>query len=445
MLVIDDDANILRMVKMVLEKKGYKPHCVGNATEGLKFLQVRRVPLVLLDVNLPDRNGRDVLKDIKGLYPSTQVIMISAEGSVRIAVECLRNGAYDFIEKPFEIEEFELRIHHFFEKCSLEEKVAVLEHQLGERYKFKSIVGGSPAMQKTLSSTEMAAQSNINVLITGESGTGKELIARAIHINSERKDQPFVAVNCSAIPENLIESELFGYEKGAFTGANNRKIGKFEVVGGGTLFLDEIGELPIEMQVKLLRVLQEREIERLGGNEVIAVNSRFIFATNRNLKEMIKEAQFREDLYYRINVLPIEILPLRERREDIPHLLKYFFERFNAGKSPVEIAADAMAELVAYDWPGNVRELENFVERTLLVKRNDPVIVKKDVESLYELAPRAQKEMIPKFDELEKNVLLETLKKASGNVVRAATLLNISRDTVYRKIKKHSIDLKSIG
>jgi DNA-binding NtrC family response regulator len=433
------------MVKMVLERKGYQPHCVATAAEGLNFLQLRKIPLVLLDVNLPDRSGRDVLKDIKGLYPSTQVIMVSAEGSVRIAVESLRNGAYDFIEKPFEVEEFEMRVQHFFEKCSLEEKVAVLEHQLGERYKFKSIVGGSSAMQKTLSATEMAAQSSINVLITGESGTGKELIARAIHINSERKDQPFVAVNCSAIPENLIESELFGYEKGAFTGANNRKIGKFEAVAGGTLFLDEIGELPIEMQVKLLRVLQEREIERLGGNEIIPVNGRFVFATNRNLKEMIKEEKFREDLYYRINVLPIEILPLRERREDIPHLLKYFFERFNAGKGAVEIAPDAMGELVAYDWPGNVRELENFVERTLLVKRNDPVIVKKDVESLYELSPRAQKEMIPKFEELEKNVLLETLKKASGNVARAATLLNISRDTVYRKIKKHSIDLKTIG
>ena len=325
----------------------------------------------------------------------------------------------------------------------------MLRKELGEKYKFKSMIGKSTEMKKVFDAIDLAAKSDLSVLIEGESGTGKELVARAIHFNGLQKQGSFVAVNCAAIPENLLESELFGHEKGSFTGALARRVGKFEQAQGGTLFLDEIGDLPPSLQVKLLRVLQEREIERVGGNQSIPIQVRFMVATNRDLKQLVNEQKFREDLYFRVNVFPIRIPSLRERKEDIPELLKYFIQKNQGKKPPVRVDPQALQGIMDYSWPGNIRELENFVERLLLVKKDRQVIMPEDIHSLLDPQkkepPAAREEVLSLQDrgkvmgDAEKAIFENALKETGGNVSKASKMVRVSRDTFYRKMKKYSL------
>ncbi|MBI1977376.1 MAG: sigma-54-dependent Fis family transcriptional regulator [Candidatus Omnitrophica bacterium] len=445
-LVVDDDKKISNLIDFHLKKRGYSTHCVFRGGGAIDFVRIHRSRLVLLDIRLPDMSGVEVLRELQRIAPETQVMMISAHADVKLAVDCMKLGAYDFIEKPLAFPELDAKVKHVFDHVRLREEVSTLKRELGDKYKYKSIVGKGRAMQKVFQGVDIAAKSDANVLIEGESGTGKELVARAVHFNGLGKEGPFVAVNCGAIPEHLLESELFGHEKGAFTGAIARKIGKFEQAHGGTIFLDEIGDLSASLQVKLVRVLQEREIERVGGNGVIPINARFIVATHRDLKKLVGQGKFREDLYFRINVFPIRIPPLRERQEDIPSLLQYFIRKHHHQKEELRFEHAALKKLIEYDWPGNVRELENFVERLMLIKGNHHVITGADVDSLEifsSLLPaddgtRYEEHREKVIGETEKVLLEKVLEEAGGNVSRACKLLQISRDTFYRKIKKYA-------
>lgn len=454
-LVVDDDKKIANLIDFRLKRQGYSAQTAFSGQSALEDIKKFLPLLVMLDIRLPDMNGIDVLKEIKKNYPNTHVIMISAHADVKAAVECMQAGAYDFIEKPLAFPEMDAKVKRVFEQYRLEEEVSMLKRELGEKYQYKSLVGKSPEMKKIFDAIGLAAKSGVNVMIEGESGTGKEMVARAIHFSGPQKEGPFVAVNCGAIPENLLESELFGHERGAFTGAASRRIGKFEQAQGGTLFFDEMADLPGPLQVKLLRALQEREIERVGGSGPIPINVRFIIATNKDLRKMVQQEKFREDLYFRINVFPIRIPPLRARREDIPELLKYFIQK--TGKDPARIGPDALKILMAYRWPGNIRELENFVERLMLVKRDHEDITADDIAPLLdhpfvEMAPGApaetewgtagtltglEKDKI--MGSTEKMLLEKALHQAGGNISKACKLINISRDTFYRKMKKYAL------
>ena len=452
-LIVDDDKKIANLIDFRLKRQGYTTHCVFRGQEAIEYVQQHRPPLVMLDIRLPDTSGVEVLKEIQKNYPQTHVIIISAHADDKMAVDCMKLGAYDFVEKPLAFPELDAKVKHVFKQFNLEEEISLLRQELGEKYKFKSIIGKSSAMKKIMDCIEMAAKSDVNVLIEGESGTGKELVARAIHFNSPQKQGPFVAVNCAAIPETLLESELFGHEKGSFTGAIARRIGKFEQAQGGTFFLDEIGDLSSAIQVKLLRVLQEREIERVGGNGSIPIHVRFIMATNKNLRQLVSEEKFREDLYFRINVFPVSIPPLRDRKEDIPELLKYFLQKLYRKKPALNIEPEALKALMHYEWPGNIRELENFSERLVLIKQDSQIITAEDVRALLlnqkkEPSPAKPVELstAPNWKDkeevmgnTEKAIFENALRESGGNISKASKLLQISRDTFYRKMKKFSL------
>ncbi|MBI3317323.1 MAG: sigma-54-dependent Fis family transcriptional regulator [Candidatus Omnitrophica bacterium] len=444
-LVVDDDAKIANMICVRMKKQGYEVSSVAVGKEALQWVEHHHPVLILLDVRLPDISGVEVLQEVLKRRPEIYIIMISAHADVQIAVECIKHGACDFLEKPFELEAFDAKVNQIFKRIVLEEQVAELKKELGASYKFKSLVGSSPAMRKVFHAIDLAAKSEVNVLIEGESGTGKELVARAIHAASAQKEGAFVAVNCGAIPDNLLESELFGHEKGAFTGAVARKIGKFEQASGGTIFLDEISELPLALQVKFLRVLQEREVERVGGSGAIPVQVRVMAATNQDLKTMLREGKFREDLYYRLNVFPIPIPPLRERKSDIHELFIHFVNKHRNGKVPVKTDEYALKQLEEYAWPGNVRELENFVERLILLLGDRKLITEKDIHSLNGMEKRNKVEVPATEDrkktlgETEKVILQKALEDAQGNVTHAARLVQMSRDTFYRKMKKYKM------
>ncbi len=443
---------ISQLIDFRLKQKGYETHCLFRAGEVAEYVKTHCPVLTLLDIRLPDGDGVEVLKNLRRESPEANVIMISAHADVKVAVDCMKYGAYDFVEKPIEFPELDAKVKHVFEQYSLKEEVSLLKRELGEKYKFKSIVGKSPLMKKLFENVDIAAKSDVTVLISGESGTGKELVARAIHFNGLNKNGPFVAVNCGAIPENLLESELFGHEKGAFTGAATRKIGKFEQAQGGTLFLDEIGDLPSMLQVKLLRVLQEREIERVGGEKPVPIRVKFIAATNRDLRKMVADGEFREDLYFRLNVFPLVVPSLRERREDIAELLRYFLEKYEPGrKKSVRIEEAALQKLMDHAWPGNIRELENFVERWTLVKGSGADLMSAaDVQCLEAPARRTEGPAEPvgfpalrsknsAVQTAERELLEKALREAGGNVSKASRMLQISRDTFYRKMKKYSL------
>jgi two-component system, NtrC family, response regulator AtoC len=440
-LIVDDDRDIASIMARALQDEGYKTHSCFGGAEALKFLKTSQPDLIFLDLRLPEFGGKELLRRIMDLPQHGGVIMVTAFATISLTVECLKMGAYDFIEKPFELEELTVRARNYFEGLRLKEKILVLEQELQEIYPFEKIIGTSGAIRKVFRFMEVAAKSNINVLITGESGTGKELIARAIHDHSLQMKQPFVPVNCVAIPDTLIESELFGHEKGAFTGAIDRKIGKFEKAESGTIFLDEIGDLSGPIQGKMLRALQEREIERVGGNEPIRVKARFISATNKNLESLVRERKFREDLFFRINVMRIQTPALRERREDIPALVSYFLKKKTKPKSEIEINKQAMDQLLHHDWPGNVRELENVIERILAFKgqRGRCVITEKDVVSLGFQVEEGRHAGIQTLDDAEKMMIENALKKTVGNISQASKLVRVSRDTFYRKMKRYGI------
>jgi Nif-specific regulatory protein len=382
LLIVDDEPNIRRVLTAVFEKAGYR---VLTAESGKKALDIiatePHIHAMICDLIMPDLNGVEVLKAAKEINPQISVVMITAHGTIRTAVDAMKLGAFDYITKPFDMDEIKLVVKNAVERSQLLEENVHLRQELKSRYSFQGIVGSSSKMQEVFKIVERVANSNATVLIRGESGTGKELIARAIHYSSPRAAKPFIAVSCAALPETLLESELFGYEKGAFTGAVGQKAGRFELAHQGTLFLDEIPEISPAMQVKLLRVLQEREFERVGGTKTIRVDVRLIAATNRDLEQLVAEGHFRPDLYYRLQVIQIFLPPLRERTEDIPLLVQHFIEKYNKenGKSVKGVSNETMDILMKYHWPGNVRELENVIERGVVLADTDAELITPDL------------------------------------------------------------------
>ncbi len=441
-LIVEDDESLRRVLEFSLEEAGYRILTATTGEGGLETFRTERPPLVITDIQMPGMSGYDVLKMVKDEAPQTLVIVITAHGSVEKAVEAMKLGAYDYLTKPFGREELRITVDKALSYQGLQEENERLRAELSTHVDFSSIVGLSEAMQQVFEVVRRVAATEASVLILGESGTGKELVARAIHHGSERREGPFVPVNCAAIPGELLESELFGHERGAFTGAVKNRRGKFELADGGTLFLDEVGELPIELQPKLLRALQEREIEPVGGTPR-KVDVRVVAATNRDIEEELSEGRFREDLYYRLAVIPVYLPPLRERDEDIPLLVRHFVTK-HAGKG-VQVSDALLTRMQAYFWPGNVRELENAVERMIILRRGDTLEaedfkvrpaqrVKGTADRVLNLPPEGYP-----LEDLEKEAVLEALRCSGGNQTRAADFLRIPRHTLIYRIEKYGL------
>lgn len=450
-LVIEDDDSSREALLILLKSIGFTVKGCSSGQDGLGALSGEPFDIVITDLFLPDLNGIDILTRVKESSPRTEVILVTGYGSAETAVQAMKKGAYDYITKPLNIEELRIIIDKALEKGQLVSENVYLKKQLREKYEFANIIGNSQAMQQLFSRMKRIIKTDSTVLILGESGTGKELVAKAIHFNGNRKDKPFIAVNCSAIPENLLESELFGHVKGAFTGAVKEKVGKFEAANYGTIFLDEIGTLPMHLQTKLLRVLQEQELERVGSNKQIKLDVRVVSATNVNLEEEVARGNFREDLFYRLNVIPILIPPLRERIEDILPLTKHFLEKNcrSMQRTIMHIDKEALEALEAYPWNGNVRELENIIERIVALTEGDLItlrdlpanIVKSYVEGTPTSVTPAGIDMVAAINEIEKRMIGEALQLAGGVKARAAVMLNINRTTLVEKMRRLGIPL----
>jgi DNA-binding NtrC family response regulator len=444
-LIVEDEAKMRRLLELNLGEDGFSTFSAGDAEAGLKLVREHAIDLVLTDLKLPGMNGLEFLQAVKRQNAALPVVVMTAFGSVETAVEAMKAGASDYVLKPFSLTEMRMVIHKELDVRNLREENRSLREALGKRYSHPNVVARSPKMQEVLATVERVAPTNSTVLLGGESGVGKDLIARAIHEKSRRASGPFLKINSTAIPENLLESELFGYEKGAFTGAGASKPGKFELADKGTLFLDEIGDVPPATQVKLLRVLQEREFERLGGTRTIKVDVRLIAATNRDLRAALEEGTFREDLYYRLNVVPIDIAPLRERKEDIPDLVNLFVARFAAdsGKAIEGIAPEAMQILVNYHWPGNVRELQNIVERACALAKGN-LLELGDIHLDVRPAKTSNGSggFLPEgmtLEQWEDEMVQEALRRANGNKSQAARLLGLSRNALRYRLSKIGI------
>jgi two-component system, NtrC family, response regulator AtoC len=445
-LIVEDEPRMRRLLEISLGEDGHSVQTAEDAEKGLAQLRKEAIDLVVTDLKLPGMNGLEFLQEGKRLDAGLPFIVMTAYGSVETAVDAMKAGASDYVLKPFTMAEMKLVINKELDVQQVREENRQLREALGKRYQFRNIVGRSKKMQEVLALVERVAPTNSTVLIGGESGVGKDLIARAIHQNSRRPSGPFIKINSTAIPDTLFESELFGFERGAFTGALASKPGKFELADKGTLFLDEIGDVPAPIQVKLLRVLQEREFERLGGTKTLKVDVRMIAATNRDLRAALEEGTFREDLYYRLNVVPIDIPPLREHKEDIPELVNHFLARF-AGESEKElegITPAALAVLMDYHWPGNVRQLENMVERAVALSAG-PMIDAKDIhlDGAHGRAGAASSpagdHFLPEgmtLEQWEDNMIREALRRANGNKSQAARLLGLSRNALRYRLGK---------
>ena len=442
-LVVDDDPGLRDSLRVILEDE-YEVLDVPDGRQALEVVRSYQVDLVLLDIRMPGMDGISVLERVKALDEQTEVILVTAVKEVRSAVAAMKLGAFDYLTKPFEEEEVLSAIGRALEKRALEREVVFLRSELARRQGFDEIVGRHPEMQKLALLIGQVARTTSTVLITGESGTGKELIARAIHRQGPRKDKPFVPVNLPTLTETLIESELFGHERGAFTGAYQRRLGKFELAQGGTLFLDEVGALKSELQAKLLRVLQEREIERVGGTRRIGIDVRVIAATNMDLKKAVSDRAFRDDLYYRLNVVPINVCPLRERQSDIPLIVDHFLRKYNQELSRhiAGVAPDALVCLQEYPWPGNVRELQNVIERSVALVEG-PTIQLRDLPVELMFAGPAggarANEVVPlkqACDQFERQIVLRVLQRVRWNQSEAARLLNLHRNTLKLKLAK---------
>ncbi len=440
-LVVDDNSLLRESVRLVLEA-AYEVREAAGGHEALDLLRATPVDVVLLDIRLPDLDGMAVLERIRALEEQVEVIMVTAVQTVRTAVTAMKLGAFDYLTKPFDKDELAALVRRAVEKRALEREVAYLRAELARRQNFDELVGQHPAMQRLYQLVASVARTPVTVLITGESGTGKELVARAIHRQGPRRDGPFVPVNVAALPESLVEAELFGHERGAFTGAVGRRLGRFELAQGGTLFLDEIATLRPDLQAKLLRVLQERELERVGGSQRIRLDVRIIAATNADLRRAIQAGTFREDLYYRLNVVQIVLPPLRERREDIPLLAQHFIRKYNQqfGKQIAGIAPRALEALVAYSWPGNVRELENLIERSVALV-DGPLIELRDLPLDFLLAddrgrpePGGDLPLRDARDEFERQLILRVLERVQWNQSRAARILGLHRNSLKGKL-----------
>lgn len=447
-LVVDDEKGQREILKAILVKQGYEVLTSSNGMEALRLLKETSFDVVLTDLKMPGLDGIELLRSILKEKSPVSVVLMTAHGTINSAVEAMKLGAFDYLVKPFEMDELLVVIKKAFEKTNLLKENTLLRQQLEERFRIGGIVGKSGIMQEIFRVLKKVCASNSTVIIYGESGTGKELIAKAIHYNNPRRDNLFMAVNCAAIPETLLESELFGYEKGAFTGAHARKIGLFEAANGGTLFLDEIAELPIALQAKLLRVLQEREIRRLGGKDNIKIDVRIIAATNKRLEEEVKRGSFREDLFYRLNVIALKLPALRERAEDIPELIDHFIEKHSKthNKKIAAISKDATALLINYPWPGNVRQLESAIERAILLADDGAAIdanllPHEVVNQVYQTSRIAFE--IPSqgisFEELEKELIIKAMEKTGWVIAKAAQLLGMSYKTLQYRVNKFGI------
>jgi two-component system response regulator PilR (NtrC family) len=445
-LIVEDENSMREVLKILLEGESYEVTSASDGLEGISHIDKDIFDLVITDIKMPGADGFEVLKKVKNISPGTVVIMITAFGTTEAAIEAMKLGAYDYIHKPFKIDEIRLIVKKAIEKKRLSEEVSLLRDKVKITYSLENIIGQSPKMQELFRLVPKVAQSNSNALIIGESGSGKELVAMALHNLSNRKDRNFVAINCSAFPEGLLESELFGHMKGSFTGAVQNKQGLFEIADSGSLFLDEIGEMPINLQAKLLRVLENGTFRRVGGTTDIKVDVRVISATNKDIKEEIASGRFREDLYYRLNVVPIHIPPLRERKEDIPLLVEHFLKKIL--DQAKKVTPEAMRILIDYPWKGNVRELENVVERVVLLTEKEeitPAELPNEIigyaEDIKEI-PELTKEGINLdtiMTDIEKKYLLKALKKSSGVKKEAAKLLNLSFRSFRHRLSKYGI------
>ncbi len=446
-LVVDDDESLRRITQLQLEEAGYRVLTASNGTEALQVIEEETPALVITDLKMPGLSGLDLLKKIRQSYPQTTVLMITAFGTVQTAVEAMKAGAYDYITKPIDYEELVLVVSRAMERQQLVEEVRNLRMSLDEKYGFESIIGHSKVLLNVLEMASRVAQRDSTVLIRGETGTGKELLAKAIHYNSRRKNQAFVTINCGAIPKDLLESELFGHEKGSFTGALALKRGKVEAADGGTLFLDEIGELPLELQVKLLRLIQQGEVEKVGAIRPATVDVRIIAATHRNLQNLIEDGAFREDLFYRLAVILLELPPLRERLDDIPELVQHLFVRARQKHSlpNLRLPAALIPQFCGYRWPGNVRELENVIERLVVLSVGEEIRLADLPEFLRDerTATEGLHLGLPpqgiSLEAVEKELIEKALRKFDGNQTKAASFLDISRRTLIYRMEKHGI------
>lgn len=446
-LVVDDKDSMRSAAAEVLRETGFTVDEAGDGEEALKRLSGHAYDLLLTDLKMPRRNGMELLAEARKVSPDLVVLLMTAYGTVEDAVEAMKLGAADFLQKPFSMDELAVRVRRAMEQIALVRENRLLKETSG--FEFTGVVGASPAMREVYDTIRKVAATPSTVLVTGESGTGKELVARAIHLGSDRRERPFVAVNCAALNEGVLESELFGHEKGAFTGALAQRVGRFELASGGTLFLDEVGEVPQAIQVKLLRVLQEREIQRVGSSHNVRVDVRLVAATNRDLEEGVAKGSFRKDLFYRLNVVPLKLPPLRERREDLPVLAKHFLEKFarESGKKTSGFTDAAILAMNAYGWPGNVRELENVIERAVVLSEGGAIDVSDlpyearamgavAAEGTARSAPGSLEERVALY---ERKLIVEAMESAAWNQSRAAELLKMARPTLQRRIALYAL------
>ena len=472
-LVADDEESMRWVLSKALKKKGFNVDLARDGDEALRMIKSSDYDLAILDIKMPGLSGLELLDRVRELKSDLLVVIMTAEASMKNAVEAMKRGAYDYLTKPFDLDVIDAIIEKVDRAREMTSQVTFLKEELKDRYQLeKTIIGNSPAMREIYKTIGKVAPSDVTVLIQGESGTGKELIARAIHFNSKRLGKPFIALNCAAIPKDLLESELFGFEKGAFTGATERKLGKFEQANGGTIFLDEIGDMPIDLQSKILRVLQEKEVTRTGGNQSIVVDVRIVAATNQDLEESVRRKEFREDLFYRLNVIPLQLVPLRERNEDIPLLVEYFLAKIctELDSPPKRCSPEALRFLSGYAWPGNVRELENTLKRAVILS-SDPLLTVTDfpgvrshkggelvpseelsLEGIVDIKLRGSFTNMEKMEsgdvysmvleQVERPLICFVLEKTRGNQVRAADILGINRNTLRKKITELGIEVK---
>ena len=444
-LVVEDEEKLRRVIELQLRTAGFDVEKAGSAEEAEQLCD--RADLILTDLRLPGQSGLELLERLHRQNSNTPVIVMTAFGTIEAAVEAMKSGAVDFLPKPFSLDHLMAVVNKALEITKLRDENQQLRQELDARYQFDNLIGRSPAMREIFATVTRVAPTRATVLLAGESGVGKDMIARAIHHHSPRASRPFVKINCTALPENLMESELFGYEKGAFTGANTSKPGKFEQADTGTVFLDEIGDVPPSIQVKLLRVLQEREFERLGSNKTKHIDVRVLAATNVDLRAALEQGAFREDLYYRLNVMPINVPPLRERKEDIPFLAQHFVKKLSKdlGSTAHAISDGAVDRLLQYHWPGNVRELENVIERSLVMSTHE-VLQPDEIRLDTQLRARPQAEMdkfLPEgmtLDEYEQSIIREALKRANGNKSQAARLLGLTRNALRYRLSQMGIE-----
>jgi len=452
-LVVEDDESLRRVTQAQLHKAGHETSVAVDVAQALDMLRKEPQDLVLSDLNLPDASGIDLLKKVRAEYPETTVVIITAYATIETAVEAIRFGAYDYITKPVHPDELKALVNRALERHSLLEEVRTLRGAISQKFGFENIIGSCGGLMQVLDSAISVAHTDATVLILGETGTGKELLAKAIHANSPRSQRPFVIISCGSIPRELLESELFGHIKGSFTGAYTHKKGKVELADGGTVFLDEIGEMPVELQVRVLRLVQEHEIEKIGATNTQRVNVRIIAATHRNLESRVSEGLFREDLFYRLSVIPIELPPLRDRKEDIPMLVEEFFERAKRkhGKTAMYLPPALMPYFVSYRWPGNIRELENLVERIVLLCHTDELTLSNLPEALRAARNVIEVPRIPveteglSLDAVERELIVQALRKFNWNQTQAARHLDVSRKTLMYRIAKYGIEKEAVS